>query len=126
MNSYLLYSLLVSRDYRSIISNCQYSDPNYGSCWFKVKVYPLGSAEEVMVRAIKYTAWELCWHADMYRYAMKKAALKYKTCCGEPSLNTMFRNFTFAFKPDHMFNTRDSMPAEKKMMLLFGTSQIEA
>ena len=125
VNSYLLYAILISRDYRSIISHCQYSDPNYGSCWFKVKVYPLGSAEEVMLRAIKYTAWYLCCHADKYRYAMKQAAMK---CVKGRNhhLNCMYRDFTFAFKPDHMFNTHEVMSAERKMMLLFGTSQIEA
>lgn len=78
-----------------------------------------------MVKAIKCTAWDLCCHAEKYYYAMKQAAMRCKKG-HNLSLNCMFRNFTFAFKPDHMFNTHEDLSAEKKMMLLFGTSQIEA
>ena len=60
-NTYQLYRLLCSRDYHSIITRCQYADPNYGTCWFKAKIFPVGTAEDVMVRAMKYTAREIAW-----------------------------------------------------------------
>ena len=73
-NTYQLYRLLSSVNIQSILTCCQYSDPNYGSCWFKAKVYPLNTAEEVLVRALKYIAWELAWHADVYYEALLREA----------------------------------------------------
>lgn len=130
-NTYLLYQLLTSISFSSILARCQYSDPNYGSCWFKVKIYPLSSAEEVLVRALKYVAWELAWHADLYRDALlreaKKRRVKYPFVNNADIwIHPSFRYYTFAFRPDQMVCSTESVSSVKKMMLLFGTSQIEA
>ena len=73
-NTYLLYYLLISLPCSSILARGQYSDPNYGSCWFKVKIFPLSSAEEVLTRALKHVAWELVIHANLYREALLREA----------------------------------------------------
>ena len=120
-----LYHVLSSRDYRSIITHCQYSDPNYGSCWFRVKVYPMGSAKEVMQRAVKQVAWDLCCHSDLYYEAMRRAAFgKFSGCAAY--LNPMFRFYTYSFHPEYRLGVPKAESARKKMVLLFGTSQIEA
>ena len=124
-NSLYLYYVLCSRDYRSIITHCQYSDPNYGSCWFRVKVYPLGSAREVMVRAVKQVAWELCWHSDLYYEAMRCAVLGRLSGCAA-YLNPMFSFYTTSFHPEYRLGIPKTESSQKKMVLLFGTSQIEA
>ena len=123
-NTYLLYYTLISRSYLPIISQCQYADPNYGVCWFKVKMFPLSKAEEVILRAVKYTAWELSWHADMYYEAMRKAAFKIPPQ-NKSSLNAMFGQFSYAFRPELVGTIQNALSSEKKMMMLFGTSQIE-
>ena len=124
-NSLALYYVLCSRDYRSIVTHCQYSDPNYGSCWFRVKTYPLGSAREVMLQAVKQVAWELSCHSDLYYEAMRRAA--YGKFSGYTAyLNPMFRFYTFSFHPEYRLHLPKTESAKKKMILLFGTSQIEA
>jgi hypothetical protein len=69
-NPCFLSAMLTARDYHSIINKCVYSDPNYGSCWFRAKLFPLGSAEEVIFRAIKYTAHEIAIVSNVYYDAM--------------------------------------------------------
>lgn len=136
-NTYLLYQLLISRPCPAIMSRCQYSDPNYGACWFKVKIYPLSSAEEVLLRAMKYVAWDLVWHADIYRSALLREAKRKRMerlhegcgreyCNNEFKVHPSFRYYTFAFRPDQMVCCYEPVSSVKKMMLLFGTSQIEA
>ena len=125
VNSLHLYYVLSSRDYRSIITRCQYSDPNYGSCWFRVKVYPMGSAKEVMVRAVKQVAGEVCRHSDLYYEAIRRAAFgKFSGCA--VYLNPMFRFYTTSFHPEYRLCLPKTESTQKKMVLLFGTSQIEA
>lgn len=124
-NTYFLYQTLSSRSYRSITSQCQYADPNYGACWFKVKTFPLSSAEEVILRGVKYVAWNISWHADMYYQAMKRAAIEGDAMNMSP-LNAMYCHYSYAFPPDLVGTTQNTMSAEKKTLLLFGTSQIEA
>ena len=41
-------------------------------------------------------------------------------------IHPSFRNYTYAFKPDQMICSYKTVSSVKKMMLLFGTSQIEA
>ena len=165
---YLVYQLLTSIPIQSILAHCQYSDPNYGSCWFKAKTYPLNTAAEVLIRAWKYIAWELAWHADLYYAALlREAKMKQKqnrqteqtlrrrgggvSFSSQPkqwmepewnhsrvnvdvlsskqsieSVHPSFRYYTFAYKPDQMICCRENVSSVKKMMLLFGTSQIEA
>ena len=41
-------------------------------------------------------------------------------------IHPSFRYYTFAFKPDQMFCSHEEISPIKRMMLLFGTSQIEA
>ena len=124
-NTFLLYYILVSRSYLPITRQCQYADPNYGVCWFKVKMFPLSNAEEVILRAVKYVAWDLSWHADMYYEAMRKAAFKLPTQSKYP-LNAMFGQFSYAFRPELVGTLQNTLSSERKMMLLFGTSQIDA
>ena len=162
-NTYQLSRLLCSRDYHSIITRCQYADPNYGTCWFKAKIFPVGTAEDVMVRAMKYTAREIAWHSDLYYDAMLKSATSARHADskrafkkergsylseeevdnllrtflrgssaqlgsgGRSSLeNPSFHLYTYAFQPDQMYCSHDSLSTEKKMIQLFGSSQIEA
>lgn len=40
--------------------------------------------------------------------------------------NPSFHLYTYAFQPDQMYCTHDSLSPEKKMIQLFGSSQIEA
>ena len=166
-NTYQFYELLCSRSYRAIYTRCQHANPNYGTCWFKAKIFPLGSAEDVIVRATKFTAKEVSWHSDLYYEAMLKAARRSamvqqydnialrtenaaKTGTVEeneehfmdqflwspssPDDNAgrsaiehpSFHLYTYAFQPDQMYCTHGSLSTEKKMMLLFGSSQIDA
>ena len=165
-NTYQLYRLLCSRSYRAIYTRCQHANPNYGTCWFKAKIFPLGTAEDVIVRATKFTAKEVSWHSDLYYEAMLKAARRSASVLRqEEGLHTQnaartgreeeneerfmerfllspssldgsaggssrehpsFHLYTYAFQPDQMYCTHDSLSTEKKMILLFGSSQIEA
>ena len=163
-NTYQLFRLLCARSYRAIYTRCQHANPNYGTCWFKAKIFPLGTAEDVIVRATKFTAKEVSWHSDLYYEAMLRAARKSAATlqqkeeatrtartgtveeneerfmerfllgpsspddsAGRSSTeNPAFHLYTYAFQPDQMYCTHDSLSTEKKMMLLFGSSQIEA
>ena len=90
-NPCFLSALMTARDYSAIINKCVYSDPNYGSCWFRAKLFPLGSAEEVAFRAIKFTAHEIAIVSNVYYDAMlalarrTKAARKPRNCLSAES-----------------------------------------
>ena len=90
-NPCFLSALMTARDYSAIINKCVYSDPNYGSCWFRAKLFPLGSAEEVAFRAIKFTAHEIAIVSNVYYDAMlalarrTKAARKPRNCLSADS-----------------------------------------
>ena len=77
-NPCFLSALMTARDYSAIINKCVYSDPNYGSCWFRAKLFPLGSAEEVAFRAIKFTAHEIAIVSNVYYDAMLALARRTK------------------------------------------------
>ena len=47
-------------------------------------------------------------------------------CMPKESVLPSARYYSFAFKPDQMISVCEEMSSVKKMMLLFGTSQIEA
>lgn len=166
-NTYQLYRLLCSRSYRAIYTRCQHANPNYGTCWFKAKIFPLGTAEDVIVRATKFAAKEVSWHSDLYYEAMLKAArrssavqqhdnmaLQTENAARTDSVeeneeqfmdrfllnpsspdaiagrsateHPSFHLYTYAFRPDQMYCTHGSLSTEKKMILLFGSSQIDA
>ena len=78
-NPCFLSYLMSARDYHAIINKCVYSDPNYGSCWFRAKLFPLGSAEEVAFRAIKFTAHEVAIVSNVYYDAMVAFAKRCRT-----------------------------------------------
>ena len=127
------------------------------------------------MRAMKFIAWELVYHADIYREALlREARMKREESLKNERMNLhffnrifvvvlsihsieksfhgkekdteridkdlyhilstqkslyvhpSFRNYTYAFKPDQMSCSYKSVSSVKKMMLLFGTSQIEA
>ena len=65
-NPCFLSAIMSARDYTAIVNKCIYSDPNYGSCWFRAKLFPLGSAQEVAFRAIKFTAHEVAITSNVY------------------------------------------------------------
>ena len=132
-NPCFLSYLMSARDYHSIINKCVYSDPNYGSCWFRAKLFPLGSAEEVTFRAIKFTAHEVAIVSNVYYDAMAAFAHRYQKqqCCEnvhKPQNRTGIRNsnFSFSFRPYQMISYPQMLPVEKKLKILFGTSQIES
>lgn len=128
-NPCFLSALMSARDYSAIINKCIYADPNYGSCWFRAKFFPLGSAQEVTFRAIKYTAHEVSVISNVYYDAMLALAKRSKrrrrgenpNCIGKYS-----SHFSYAFPPYQMVISHDVLPIGKKLKILFGTSQIEA
>ena len=75
-NPCFLSAIMSARDYSAIVNKCVYSDPNYGSCWFRAKLFPLGSAQEVVFRAIKFTAHEVAIRSNVYYDAMLYFACK--------------------------------------------------
>ena len=77
-NPCFLSAIMSARDYTAIVNKCIYSDPNYGSCWFRAKLFPLGSAQEVAFRAIKFTAHEVAITSNVYYDAMLQFAYKLK------------------------------------------------
>ena len=132
-NPCFLSAIMTSRDYRSIINKCVYSDPNYGSCWFRAKLFPLGSAEEVTFRAIKFTAHEVAIASNVYYDAMvayaRRIQGKRQTGLDIPCENKNgIRNsvFSYSFPPYQMITTPQPLTVGKKLKILFGTSQIEA
>ena len=132
-NCSFLYEVLASRCYRSIINKCSYCDPNYGTCWFQMKLFPLGSAEEVIVHAIKKVAFEVSLSSDIYYNALRTCAYSQ---CRKRRLNNNrqhtskvgVRNLSFscALQPYNLSHNSLDLPIGKKLKILFGTSQIEA
>ena len=137
-NPCFLSYLMSARNYQAIINKCVYSDPNYGSCWFRAKLFPLGSAEEVVYRAIKFTAHEVAIVSNVYYDAMVAYA---KRCVNRQEQRvTMWElpriegdimgirnaSFSFSFQPYQMVTTPAPVTIGKKLKILFGTSQIEA
>lgn len=131
-NPCFLSALLMARDYQPILTRCVYVDPNYGSCWFRAKFFPLGSAQEVALRAVKYTAQRVAIAANVYYDALlglaKNAGKAGKAREGEGMEGTAARGaqFSYAFPPYQMVVSRETMPVGKKLKILFGTSQFEA
>lgn len=132
-NPCFLSAIMTSRNYRSIINKCVYSDPNYGSCWFRAKLFPLGSAEEVTFRAIKFTAHEVAIASNVYYDAMvayarrlKKSRFTGKMPSCESKLGIRNSVFSYSFPPYQMITTQKPLTVAKKLKILFGTSQIEA
>lgn len=132
-NPCFLSAIMTSRNYRPIINKCVYSDPNYGSCWFRAKLFPLGSAEEVSFRAIKFTAHEVAVASSVYYDAMVAYARRLqegRTTVQSDSNKTKLgiRNsvFSYSFPPYQMITTQQPLTVAKKLKILFGTSQIEA
>lgn len=132
-NPCFLSAILSSRDYRAIINKCVYSDPNYGSCWFRAKLFPLGSAEEVAFRAIKFTAHEIAITSNIYYDAMDAFAKRMRQA-RETGVITSIENklgirdtrFSYAFPPYQMITSQKPLTIAKKLKILFGTSQIES
>ncbi|KAK8800002.1 hypothetical protein WA588_002821 [Blastocystis sp. NMH] len=132
-NPCFLSYLLSARDYSPLIHKCIYSDPNYGSCWFRAKLFPLGSTEEVLFRAIKFTAHEIAVVSNVYYDAMLGYA---KRQCGmETQQNRKKRReivgvrsvrFSYPFQPYQMVARQEPLTVGKKLKVLFGTSQIES
>ena len=132
-NPCFLSAILSSRNYHAIINKCVYSDPNYGSCWFRAKLFPLGSAEEVAFRAIKYTAHEVALTSNIYYDAMDeyaKRARRAQTVGEVPKLENKLgirdTRFSYAFPPYQMITSQTPLTVAKKLKILFGTSQIES
>ena len=109
-NPCFLSALMTARDYSAIINKCVYSDPNYGSCWFRAKLFPLGSAEEVAFRAIKFTAHEIAIVSNVYYDAMLALARRTKAA-RKP------RNYLSADSdPFYPSNLREAVPAPNAAM----------
>ena len=138
-NPCFLSYLMTARDYRAIINKCVYSDPNYGSCWFRAKLFPLGSAEEVAFRAIKFTAHEVAIVSNVYYDAMvsfvyrnsrkrevKKGMMLSKMVTVGNKVGVRNALFSYSFQPYQMVTTPSPINIGKKLKILFGTSQIEA
>ena len=137
-NPCFLSYLMTARDYQPIINKCVYSDPNYGSCWFRAKLFPLGSAEEVAFRAIKFTAHEIAIVSDVYYDALVAYAKRCAGMGGErgemgnamsnfgEKMGIRNTSFSFSFQPYQMVATHVPVTIGKKLKILFGTSQIEA
>ena len=127
-NPCFLSALLMARDYQPILTRCVYVDPNYGSCWFRAKFFPLGSAQEVALRAVKYTAQRVAIAANVYYDALlglaKNAGKARKV--GMEGNTAQGALFSYAFPPYQMVVSRETMPVGKKLKILFGTSQFEA
>lgn len=127
-NPCFLSALLMARCYQPILTKCVYVDPNYGSCWFRAKFFPLGSAQEVVLRAIKYTAHKVAIAANVYYDALlglaKNAGKAGKGAEVEGAAQGA--QFSYAFPPYQMVVSREAMPVGKKLKILFGTSQFEA
>ena len=121
-NPCFLSAIMGARDYSAIVNKCVYSDPNYGSCWFRAKLFPLGSAQEVAFRAIKFTAHEVAIRSNVYYDAMLHFALKKK----DEKVGIHNSCFSYSFPPYQMVISRKKLTVEKKLKILFGTSQIEA
>ena len=106
-NPCFLSYLMSARDYHAIINKCVYSDPNYGSCWFRAKLFPLGSAEEVAFRAIKFTAHEVAIVSNVYYDAMVAFAKRCRTgrvkgveeMVAENRVGIRNSHFSFSFHP---------------------------
>ena len=138
-NPCFLSYLMSARDYHSIVNKCVYSDPNYGSCWFRAKLFPLGSAEEVTFRAIKFTAHEVAIVSNVYYDAMMDFVRRnYHKCVVDNGvmlsekatvgnkLGIRNASFSYSFQPYQMITTPSPLTIGKKLKILFGTSQIEA
>ena len=121
-NPCFLSAIMSARDYTAIVNKCIYSDPNYGSCWFRAKLFPLGSAQEVAFRAIKFTAHEVAITSNVYYDAMLHFALKKN----QDKVGIQNRCFSYSFEPYQMIINRKKLTVERKLKILFGTSQIEA
>ena len=121
-NPCFLSAIMNARDYTAIVNKCIYSDPNYGSCWFRAKLFPLGSAQEVAFRAIKFTAHEVAITSNVYYDAMLQFALKKD----RDKVGIQNSCFSYSFEPYQMIINRKKLTVEKKLKILFGTSQIEA
>ena len=121
-NPCFLSAIMSARDYSAIVNKCVYSDPNYGSCWFRAKLFPLGSAQEVAFRAIKFTAHDVAIRSNVYYDAMLHFAMKKK----DEKVGIHNSCFSYSFPPYQMVNSRKKLTVEKKLKILFGTSQIEA
>ena len=121
VNTWVVYQLLMSGDFHSIIRKCVYSDPNYGPCWFKVKKCPVYTAREVIGESLHAVAWELSSHNDVYMNAIRQSTNHTKrkdTAC--------YRYFTHAFQPDGNIPHYGELSTMKKLVMLFGTCQIDA
>ena len=152
-NPCFLSYLMSARNYQAIVNKCAYSDPNYGACWFRAKLFPLGSAEEVVYHAIKLTAHEIAIASNVY-YDALVAYAKQDHCrsttfvkvvkavedngvvqrrISSSSSNILHSipacipssNFSFSFQPYQMMIYSQPLPMNKKLKVLFGTSQIE-
>ena len=121
-NPCFLSAIMSARDYSAIVNKCVYSDPNYGSCWFRAKLFPLGNAQEVAFRAIKFTAHEVAIRSNVYYDAMLHFAMKKK----DEKVGIHNSCFSYSFPPYQMVISRKKLTVEKKLKILFGTSQIEA
>ncbi|KAK8827616.1 hypothetical protein WA577_007163 [Blastocystis sp. JDR] len=133
-NPCFLSAIMSARDYTAIVNKCIYSDPNYGSCWFRAKLFPLGSAQEVAFRAIKFTAHEVAITSNVYYDAMLQFAYKLKR--EERRLDASEADmkdkegvraaaFSYSFQPYQMMTSHKSLTTGRKLKILFGTSQIE-
>ena len=133
-NPCFLSAIMSARDYTAIVNKCIYSDPNYGSCWFRAKLFPLGSAQEVAFRAIKFTAHEVAITSNVYYDAMLQFAYKLKR--EERRLDASEADmkdkegvraaaFSYSSQPYQMMTSHKSLTTGRKLKILFGTSQIE-
>ena len=134
-NPCFLSAIMSARDYTAIVNKCIYSDPNYGSCWFRAKLFPLGSAQEVAFRAIKFTAHEVAITSNVYYDAMLQFAYKLKReerrlDASEVDMKdkegVRAAAFSYSFQPYQMMTSHKSLTTGRKLKILFGTSQIEA
>ena len=121
VNTWVVYQLLMSGDFHSIIRKCIYSNPNYGPCWFKVKTCPVFTAGEVILQSLRAVAWEVSSHNDLYLNAIRQSASRQKR-----KDKACYRYFTHAFQPDCNIAYYRELSTMKKLVMLFGTCQIDA
>ena len=137
-NPCFLSAIMSARDYSAIVNKCVYSDPNYGSCWFRAKLFPLGSAQEVAFRAIKFTAHEVAIRSNVYydamlyfacklqREKMRKSSAREERVLMRDKAGIRNLAFSYSFQPYQMITDRESLTIGRKLKIRFGTSQIEA
>lgn len=74
------------------------------------------------MQSLQAVAWELSSHSDLYLEAIRRSAKHQK----KEKEGVFFRYFTYAFQPDSNIACYVEFSTIKKLIMLFGTCQIDA